>query len=269
MDFAKYAQLITGDLQSLFIQNDTYAEYACEIIGGELDGILLDLDDEPIFPLATLFGMLLNGWSLDVETLRADDGKFYTDYGVEIPDKVPKTLTPAEQMAAYGLFLIHFDSYLEESESPLEMVWEGWNDEEIISHISTPGNSSLDWKPDSIRLYIAERVIKANQALGYAHILATGTKGNTQAWQSSQSAIISKNASRNGKIGADIKLGPLRDLKKWSIAKYHEKEWRSANSAAYELMSEILEHGKTLGVVLAKSNAQRTIANWFRNSGAR
>lgn len=75
---------------------------------------------------------------------------------------------------------------------------------------------------------------------------------------------IKAHASKNGKVGIEKKLKPLRELEQWARERYLERTWPSANKAAHELMSAVLEHGRTIGAVLAEQNAQRTIAGWFR-----
>ena len=78
--------------------------------------------------------------------------------------------------------------------------------------------------------------------------------------------IVKQYSSQNGASGANVRHAGMRDLKAWAIKKYKAKEWRSANHAAQQLMPEIIEHGKAIGAVLMESNAQRTIAEWFRKS---
>ncbi|HXU93177.1 MAG TPA: hypothetical protein VFP33_05920 [Gallionella sp.] len=70
----------------------------------------------------------------------------------------------------------------------------------------------------------------------------------------------------NGKAGAQIRHAKTRELKEWTLQKYKAKTWKSANQAASELMSEVLEYSQKIGANLSKSNAQRTIAEWIRKS---
>lgn len=69
-----------------------------------------------------------------------------------------------------------------------------------------------------------------------------------------------------GKAGAELRHENMKKLRDWAVGKYKEREWKSANSAAYTLLPEILEKSKTLGANIAPSNAQRTAAEWFRKS---
>lgn len=78
--------------------------------------------------------------------------------------------------------------------------------------------------------------------------------------------IIKRHASENGKAGADKKFAPLRKLKEWTILEYQAGSWPSANKAAHELQKRVLEKGRSMNVNLSEENAQRTIAEWIRNS---
>ncbi|WP_413459586.1 hypothetical protein [Herbaspirillum huttiense] len=78
--------------------------------------------------------------------------------------------------------------------------------------------------------------------------------------------IIKQHSKHNGKSGAKKRYAPLHELRVWAVEKYKMRSWPSASNAAYQLMKEVIAHGKTLGVSLKESNAQRTIAEWFRES---
>lgn len=71
---------------------------------------------------------------------------------------------------------------------------------------------------------------------------------------------------QNGKKGIEIRHAPMRQLRAWAIEKYRGGNWTSANEAACALSEAILDHGRTINAVLKPSNAQRTIAEWFRKS---
>jgi hypothetical protein len=71
---------------------------------------------------------------------------------------------------------------------------------------------------------------------------------------------------QNGKKGIEIRHAPMRQLRAWAIEKYLAGNWTSANEAACALTNEILDHGRTINAALKPSNAQRTIAEWFRKS---
>jgi len=69
-----------------------------------------------------------------------------------------------------------------------------------------------------------------------------------------------------GRKGRETRHKPMRDLRAWAVEKYLEKKWPSANAAATDLETDVIEHGRKIGAILAKSNARRTIAEWFRKS---
>lgn len=73
--------------------------------------------------------------------------------------------------------------------------------------------------------------------------------------------------AKNGKAGARKRHEKMNELKTWTIHKYKAGTWRSANQAAFDLASEVLEQSQKIGANLTQSNAQRTIAEWIRKSG--
>lgn len=70
----------------------------------------------------------------------------------------------------------------------------------------------------------------------------------------------------NGKAGALKRHEKTKELKAWTLQKYKAGTWKSANQAASDLVSEVLVQSQKIGANLAKSNAQRTIAEWIRKS---
>lgn len=73
-------------------------------------------------------------------------------------------------------------------------------------------------------------------------------------------------AKTAGKNGASKRHQPMDELKRYAVGLYKQKKWNSANEAAFELQQQIINHGKTINANLKPSNAQRTIAEWFRKS---
>ena len=69
-----------------------------------------------------------------------------------------------------------------------------------------------------------------------------------------------------GKIGAERRHAPMRDLRAWAVAQYDAKSNASANKAAHDLKEKVIAHGRTIGAELQEQNAQRTIAEWLRKS---
>lgn len=71
-----------------------------------------------------------------------------------------------------------------------------------------------------------------------------------------------------GRIGSEVRHRPMRELRAWAVARYQNRQWPSANAAAAELEDSVVNHGREIGAVLSKSNARRTIAEWFRKAPA-
>ena len=114
-----------------------------------------------------------------------------------------------------------------------------------------------------IVLPIVENVDEANESsfdgICYAYSLlvlfASGIQGGS----------IADVFSRFGKIGSNSRHKADRELKRWTLDLYKKGTWPSANKAAHALKDRVIQHGKTLGVVLSDENAQRTIADWIRS----
>lgn len=71
---------------------------------------------------------------------------------------------------------------------------------------------------------------------------------------------------KNGKKGIEKRYAPMRQLQAWAVEKYQTGKWPSANAAAVALEEQIIAHGRTINATLSKTNARRTIAEWFRKS---
>lgn len=67
-----------------------------------------------------------------------------------------------------------------------------------------------------------------------------------------------------GKKGASIRHAANHELRDWTIQRYLEKSWPSANKAAHALKAQVIQHGREIGAYLTEENAQRTIADWIR-----
>jgi hypothetical protein len=70
-------------------------------------------------------------------------------------------------------------------------------------------------------------------------------------------------AKHNGKKGSTKRHAPMAELKAWTLKRYSEGKWPSANKAAFDLKESVITHGKTINVHLTEGNAQRTIAEWI------
>lgn len=71
---------------------------------------------------------------------------------------------------------------------------------------------------------------------------------------------------QNGKKGIEKRYAPMRQLQTWAVEKYQSGKWPSANAAAVALEEQVIAHGRTINATLSKTNARRTIAEWFRKS---
>jgi len=66
-----------------------------------------------------------------------------------------------------------------------------------------------------------------------------------------------------GRIGAEVRHAPMRELRRWAIGRYRQRTYPSALAASHELRDEVLDHGRKIGASLTKYNAQRTIYGWL------
>jgi hypothetical protein len=82
-----------------------------------------------------------------------------------------------------------------------------------------------------------------------------------------------KRHSELGRIGANKRHKPMRDLEQWTLKQYEGGNWgslkKSANQAASDLKEKVLTHGRTIEAHLSEANAQRTIAEWIKKYRAR
>lgn len=102
------------------------------------------------------------------------------------------------------------------------------------------------------------------------NLLADAVSANDLALQGALqlSNFFNRKAERaiNGKAGAKKRHARTAELKAWTLQKYREGTYKSANHAASELVSAVLAQSQEMGAFLSKSNAQRTIAEWIRKS---
>jgi len=82
-----------------------------------------------------------------------------------------------------------------------------------------------------------------------------------------------KRHSELGKIGANKRHQPMRDLEKWTLNQHEAGNWitlkKSASAAANDLKEKVLAHGREIGAHLSDANAQRTIAEWINKRVSR
>lgn len=222
-----HRNFVCSELESL-IEPGSFASYIAESLGEELDSILDPLAaDGP----AALHDLLCGGWSLEVECFQWTDGVYRDDNEDEIPRSVERTYQAHEQMAAYGLLILANDQigFFENEYSPQQRA-------EI----------------DKLENWRYENLLDAYQALVYA------TK---MRHQSIAKGMVS--FSELGEKGAAKKHAPMRELKKWTVAQYGSRRWKSKNNASHELVSAVLEHAEKIGARLSQYNAQRTIYKWL------
>ena len=67
--------------------------------------------------------------------------------------------------------------------------------------------------------------------------------------------------------GVEKRHAKNRQLREFAVEKYRAGRWASANDAANQLRREVMDEARRIGTRLSESNAQRTIADWFRAVG--
>ena len=91
----------------------SFASRAAELIGTALHARLTDWGDESegsqFAPVESLYYQTAGGWTLDPEWVRDLDGEWRDVAGAVIDASVPKMFNGAEQIAAYGAYLINVE----------------------------------------------------------------------------------------------------------------------------------------------------------------
>lgn len=223
--------------------------------GYELHDRLVDWPDQTEteysshFPVSALYDDLVHfGWLLDPEWLRQEDGTFLDDQSNVLPESVSPKYSPPELIAAYGLWLITSEIYaigplvdLDDDEEKRLYDEQGYKAREVVEHR-------------------AACISLAYQALTYARRLIGRESGKNV----EERTPPSNYHSALGKKGADKAHAARRKLREWAISKYQAQRWSSPNQAAHSLMDEVMAYGRTINAHLMPSNAQRTLAEWFR-----
>jgi hypothetical protein len=232
----------------------TFAKSAWRQIGANIDSLFDDDDEEwtrrslmsSRHPATSLFLWLHAGGRLDIEWLRADDGRFYDDKGNVIAESVELQISPVEHLAAYGLWLIE-----EDADSCGPSTEEDWDEQRINPN---------GWTEAQVLHHKAECLLVAYQALHSAQRILDEMPISPE-----EANVISNfDFSAIGKSGADKRHAPMRALRAYAVELYRPEDWSSANEAAHALMGRIMDHGRTINAKLQPANAQRTIAEWFR-----
>lgn len=231
-----------------FFPGDAVASRLKKTIGMELGSMFADDDFNEFayaefFPVRALFEWLMSGHSIDLVDLTDQHGVLYDDKSEMITEYSSAQLSNAEHIAAFGLWFI-------ESEA---MALGG-------SPFDHGGRNEQGWFELNVLNHKAECLLNAYQALCYANRLTQ----KIELTADEKESIAKFDFSALGAAGAFKRHSPIRALRDYAISLYDPREWKSANQAAHELMDKIMTHGRSINARLAPSNAQRTIAEWFR-----
>lgn len=77
---------------------------------------------------------------------------------------------------------------------------------------------------------------------------------------------ISTVMTRLSAKGVEKRHAKNRRLREFAVNLYHAGRWASANDAANQLKRAVMNEAEKIGARLSESNAQRTIAEWFRTA---
>jgi hypothetical protein len=94
----------------------------------------------------------------------------------------------------------------------------------------------------------------------YAALCIGVVAGSRMSFPVGLSDLMSKLSEK----GVEARHAKMRELKNFAVARYRSAKWASANDAANRLKDEVISEGRKLGANLSLTNAQRTIAEWFR-----
>jgi len=201
-----------------------------------------------LFPVRALFDWIMKHGGLDVRNLVDLGGQLFDDNEILISDSEIRPISGVEQMAAFGLWFL--DSELDIA-GPSE-------DEDYDEH----GTNLHGWHKADVIDHKAECLLNAYQALCYAERL-----NHVVELSDDEKASVERfDFSALGKTGAAVRHGPMNALRDYALSLYNPREWRSANEAAHALQGQVMDHGRTINAILRPSNAQRTVAEWFRKS---
>lgn len=238
-----------------FIKADRFATHLIKQIGQELHHRLVEwpVESEVEYsrdhPVSALFVWLdRDGIGLDPEWLKREDGTYADDQGKPIPSTVKPQYTPAEQMAAYGLWLVYEHAYQWGKSQYFEPA-------EWDKHLEQYGVTAAEAAE-----HVYACLLFGYQAALYAYRLERGQSPT----ELESEPFARVNFAMLGAKGGRAKAEKMKKLEKWAISRYTSLSWKSANHAAHSLADEITAYGRTINAELSPSNAQRTIAEWFR-----
>lgn len=202
-------------------------------------------------PVAALSIWATQHGGLDPESLASTDGSYLDDKGETIPSSVKPSFSAAEQLAAYGLWLLEVEMEC------LGQIPEGDTDVGPISERNMYG-----WRRDEVIEHRAACMLFAYQALYYVHGIQSGAQPTADEVRQAEQVDF----SALGKAGALKRHERTKQLKAWTLERYQTGKWPSANAAAHALKNDVIAYSKTIGAGLTESNGQRTIAEWIRAS---
>jgi len=231
-----------------FLSEGSFAALMQKSIGTHVDYMLFD-EGEDSYSAFDPVGAITDwssaeGGAFDTEWLESVDGGYLCDNGDTLPADVKHEFSVIELLAAYGIWLVNDEIY-SRGDVPDEGVNESFfNHEQVIEHRSAC-------------------LITAYQALMFCNRFSKG-EGRTEKEEEERQLNFQKFASRvNGKKGGDKAAERLKPLRDFAVTKYHSKKWPSPNKASIDLKDEVVAYGETIGLRLAKDNAQRTIYGWL------
>jgi hypothetical protein len=236
-----YKSILIDELEKL-LPKGSFVSYVWRALGREINEWFWasQFSVVKVYAVEKLFLLVSTNRPMLVspELLASEDGHYYDDEGKEIPDSVERTYSASEQLAAYGRWLIN--GALEHPTS-------------FFPEVILRDKRRMEER--QLRCFL-----DAHQTLSYSLRMMLGT--GLSAEENKKATYL----SNLGKSGAAKRHGPMTKLKAWTIQRYQEGEWASANKAAHALKTSVMEYGKTIGAHLSEENAQRTIADWIRKS---
>lgn len=239
-----------------FLNRERFASMVAKQLGQALHDRLVEwpFEDETEYsrnyPVSALFLWLdRDRIALDPEWLKTADGTYINDQGEVIPSSVKAEYTPAEQMAVYGLWL-------------------------LLEHAHQWGKSWF-FDPPDWRKHLEQHGVTAAEVEGHAHacllygyqaaLYANRLERLDSPSQEELARLPEGLFAKLGAKGGKAKHESMYRLRDWALERYRSREWKSANDAAHKLAEDVIAHGRTINATLSASNAQRTIAEWFRH----
>ncbi|MDQ1834089.1 hypothetical protein [Massilia scottii] len=220
---ALYGTLVKRELQE-FIREDSFAWHICRSLGRELNSTLEILAEDSdgfwgVLPVNDLNELLTTGWTLDYEWFKWTDDIFRDDAGLAIPETISRTYSAAEQMAAYGLYIL------------LDEIG-------AMGPAAAQGENEQGWSREGVKEHEATCLIRAYQAVVFALKLSTvSDRSPDERVRDAMSAI--------GRRRAEIRHAPAR-----LAQEFVKLEWTKHKSEYSENKSQFVR--TYLGIVKNK-----------------